>query len=361
MGNIKFLKGNEAVAYAAIHSGCDGYFGYPITPQTEVIETLMAQEPWNTTGMIVVQAESEVASVNMLYGAAAAGKRALTSSSSPGMSLMCEGITYLAGANLPCVIVDVTRGGPGLGTIQPAQSDYFQVVKGGGHGDYNCIVLAPASVQDMYDFVFTSFDLAFKYRVPVVMLADGVIGQMMEKVVFAEPIPRLTEEQILEKYGDWAVTGRVGGKKQNVVSSLELQPIDQENANKFLQKKYQTIRDTEQRAEKFMCDDAEYFFVAYGSSARICQKSVEILRAEGVKVGLIRLISLFPFPVDTLASVVEQAKGFLTVEMSCGQMIDDVKLAIKCAREVNHYGRFGGEIHSPEEVVAGFKEYYGDK
>ena len=358
MGEIKFLKGNEAVAHAAILSGCDGYFGYPITPQTEVIETLMALEPWKTTGMVVLQAESEVASINMLYGAAAAGKKAMTSSSSPGISLMCEGLTYLAGANLPCVIVDVTRGGPGLGTIQPAQSDYFQIVKGGGHGDYNCIVLAPASVQDMHDFVFTSFDLAFKYRVPVIMLADGVIGQMMERVELADPLPRLTEEEVFEKHGSWAATGRRGGRKQNTISSLELLSSSQEKANIFLQNKYKTIKETEQRAEMYMCDDAEYFFVAYGSSARICQKSVELLREEGVKVGLIRLITLFPFPTDALNSILPQAKGFLAVEMSCGQMVEDVKLAINCAREVHHFGRFGGEIHSPEEVVASFKQHY---
>lgn len=358
MGEIKFLKGNEAVAYAAIRCGCDGYFGYPITPQTEIIETLMEMRPWEETGMVVLQAESEVASINMLYGGAAAGKRVMTSSSSPGISLMCEGISYLAGANLPCVIVDISRGGPGLGTIQPSQSDYFQIVKGGGHGDYRCIVLAPASVQEMHDFVFTAFDLAFQYRIPVFILADGIIGQMMEKVEIADQIPRLTEEEVFERYGEWAATGRRNGREHKTVTSLSLEAVKQEQTNILLQEKYAEITARESRFEEFMCDDADYIMVAYGSSARICMSSVEALRSEGIKVGVLRPITLYPFPAKELQRLAKTAKGFLSVEMSTGQMIEDVKLSIECSKPVYHYGRFGGSIHSPGEVTAAFKEHF---
>ncbi|MEG1648297.1 MAG: 3-methyl-2-oxobutanoate dehydrogenase subunit VorB, partial [Rikenellaceae bacterium] len=278
MGEIKFLKGNEAIAYAAVRCGCDGYFGYPITPQTEIIETLMEMRPWESTGMVVVQAESETASINMLYGGAAAGKKVMTSSSSPGISLMCEGISYLAGANLPCVIVDISRGGPGLGTIQPSQSDYFQIVKGGGHGDYHSIVLAPASVQEMHDFIFIAFDLAFKYRIPVFLLADGLIGQMMEKVELADQKRRLTDDEIFQRHGTWAATGKRDGRKRNIVTSLSLDAAVQEQNNIRLQEKYAEIKANETRSEEYMCDDAEYIMVAYGSSARICMNAVETLR-----------------------------------------------------------------------------------
>lgn len=358
MGKVKFLKGNEAIAYAAVLSGCDGYFGYPITPQTEVIETLMKMRPWEDTGMIVVQAESETASVNMLYGGASAGKKVMTSSSSPGISLMTEGISYMAGAELPCVIVDVARGGPGLGTIQPAQSDYFQIVKGGGHGDYNLIVLAPASVQDMHDFVFTAFELAFKYRTPVVVLSDGLIGQMMEKVELAEQMPRMSEDEIFEKYGDWAVTGKRGKRQKNLITSVALDPLVQEEHNHHLQRKYNEIRRNEVRYEEYLCEDADYIIVAYGSSARISHKVVETLRQEGVKVGLFRPITLFPFPAERLNELSNSAKGFLTVEHSAGQMIEDVKLSIECKKPVYHYGRYGGAIHSPGEVLEAFKGYF---
>ena len=238
MGEIKLMKGNEVIAEAAIRCGADGYFGYPITPQSEVMETLMERQPWLTTGMVVVQAESEVSSINMVYGGASCGKKVMTSSSSPGISLMCEGMTYLAGAELPCVVVNVTRGGPGLGTIQPAQSDYFQAVKGGGHGDYKTIVLAPASVQEMHDFVFDAFDLAFKDRNPVMILSDGVIGQMMEKVELADQRPRWTDEEIRQMHSSWATTGKTADREANIITSLELDPYAQESFNYKIFEKY---------------------------------------------------------------------------------------------------------------------------
>lgn len=358
MGEVKFMKGNEVVAHAAVRCGCDGYFGYPITPQTEVIETLMELEPWNTTGMVVVQCESETASINMVYGGASAGKRVMTSSSSPGVSLMCEGLTYLAGAELPSVILNVARGGPGLGTIQPSQSDYFQAVKGGGHGDYHAIVLAPASVQDMYDFVELSFDLAFKYLTPVIILSDGVIGQMMEKVTLKEFTPRLTEDEIFEKYGSWATTGKRGRATKNLITSVSLDPLDQEAFNHKLQAKYRQICEDEVRYEEYKLEDAEYMIVAYGSSARISMKAVDDLRAEGVKVGLLRPITLYPFPYDRIKSRRDTLKGFLSVEMSAGQMVEDVRLAVEGHSKVDHFGRYGGAIHSPHEVVAYFKQTF---
>jgi len=267
---VKLMKGNEAIAHAAIRCGCDGYFGYPITPQSEVMETLMEVEPWKETGMVVLQAESEVSSINMVYGGAATGKKVMTSSSSPGVSLMQEGISYLAGAELPALIVNVMRGGPGLGTIQPSQSDYFQTTKGGGHGDYRLIALAPASVQEMADFVGLAFDLAFKYRNPAIILADGVIGQMMEKVVLPDYKPRRTDEEI-EKQCPWAATGRKMSRKNNIITSLELKPEVMEQNNLRFQAKYKQIEENEVRYEEILCDDAEYLLVAFGCSARICR------------------------------------------------------------------------------------------
>ena len=349
MGDIKLMTGNEVLAHAAVRCGCDGYFGYPITPQSEVMETLMEEKPWETTGMVVIQAESEVASINMVYGGAACGKRVMTSSSSPGLSLMCEGLSYLAGAELPCVIVNVQRGGPGLGTIQPSQSDYFQAVKGGGHGDYHLIVLAQNSVQEMCDFVPLAFDLAFKYRNPALILTDGIIGQMMEKVVLPEQQPRRTAEQVVAECGDWATTGR-SGRKSNVVTSLELDPYVQEKVNEHLQAKYQAIRDNEVRFEKIMCDDADYLIVAYGSSARISSKVVEMSREKGIKVGILRPITLFPFPTEAIAELANQVKGILVPELNAGQMIEDVRLAVNGKVEVEHFGRMGGVIYSPGEV-----------
>ena len=350
MGELRLMKGNEAIAEAAIRCGVDGYFGYPITPQSEIMETLMDLRPWETTGMVVLQAESETASINMVYGGAGCGKKVMTSSSSPGVSLMQEGMTYLAGAELPCLVVNVSRGGPGLGTIQPAQSDYFQSVKGGGHGDYKVIVLASASVQEMADFVELGFDLAFKYRNPAMILADGVIGQMMEKVMLKPHKPRWTEAELIENC-PWATTGKPASRERNVITSLELESARQEVFNHKLQAKYQTIREQEVRFEEINCDDAEYLIVAYGSSARICQKAVELARAKGINVGLFRPITLFPFPNKQLLAYANRVKGILSVEMSAGQMVEDVKLAVECKVPVTHYGRFGGMIPSPEEVL----------
>ncbi len=355
MRELKLMKGNEAIAEAAIRYGVDGYFGYPITPQSEVMETLMAMRPWETTGMVVLQAESEVASINMLYGGAGSGKRVMTSSSSPGISLMQEGISYIAGAELPCVIVNVVRGGPGLGTIQPSQSDYFQAVKGGGHGDYKLIVLAPSSVQEMVDFVGLAFDLAFKYRNPAMILSDGVIGQMMEKVEFDEYKPRWTREEIIAK-NPWAATGKPPTRERNIITSLHLQAVDQEKQNIKLQAKYKEIQEKEVRYETYLCDDAEYLIVAFGSSARISKKSVEIAREKGIKVGLLRPITLFPFPYKEIGAYTDQVKGILTVEMNAGQMVEDVRLAVEGKVKVEHYGRMGGMISSPDEVENALEE-----
>ncbi len=350
MGELRLMKGNEAIGEAAIRAGVDAYFGYPITPQSEVIEYLMAEKPHERTGMVVLQAESEIAAINMIYGAAGAGKKAMTSSSSPGISLKMEGISYLAGAELPAVILNVVRGGPGLGTIQPSQADYFQATKGGGHGDYKMIVLAPASVQEMADFVKTAFDLAFKYRGPVMILSDGVIGQMMEKVELFEPIPRKNTEQI-EKDTPWATTGRKNGRERNIITSLDLDPSKQEQHNIHLQEKYEKMRKDETRFEEIECDDAEYLFVAYGSSARIAQKSVQAAREKGIKVGLLRPITLFPFPTGKIRELLTHVKGVLSVEMSAGQMVEDVRLAVEGKVPVEHYGRMGGMIPSPDELV----------
>jgi 2-oxoglutarate ferredoxin oxidoreductase subunit alpha len=346
------LKGNEAIAIAAIRCGCDGYFGYPITPQSEILETLAEMNPEKDTGMIVLQAESEVAAINMLYGGAGCGKKVMTSSSSPGISLMTEGISYIAGAELPCVIVDVMRGGPGLGTIQPAQSDYFQITKGGGHGDYRTLTLAPASVQEMNDFVALSFDLAFKYRTPVVILSDGVIGQMMEKVELSPIKPRWTDEEIVKLHGDWATTGKTSDRKRNIVTSLDLDPHRQEQFNAKLQRKYQEIERNEVRYESLLCDDAEYLIIAYGLSARVSQKAMELAREDGIKVGLIRPVTLFPYPYGAIEKIVPQIKGILTVEMSAGQMVEDVSLAVRNKVPLYFHGRTGGMLPSPDDILA---------
>lgn len=355
MGELRLMKGNEAVAEAAIRAGCDGYFGYPITPQSEVMEYLMAQKPYETTGMVVLQAESETASINMLYGGAGTGKMVMTSSSSPGISLMQEGISYMAGAELPALIVNVVRGGPGLGTIQPSQADYFQAVKGGGHGDYKMIVLAPASVQEMSDFVKTGFDLAFKYRTPVMILSDGAIGQMMEKVELFDPIPRRTEAQLIEQC-PWAATGKPKTRDHIIITSLDLDPAGQERVNLKLQAKYRTIEQNEVQYEEIACEDAEYVFVAFGLSARICQKSIQLAREKGIKVGLFRPITLFPFPEKEIRQLSKKVKGMLVVEMNAGQMIEDVKLAIGCDLKIEHFGRFGGIIPAPDEVVKALEQ-----
>ncbi|MBU8893494.1 MAG: 3-methyl-2-oxobutanoate dehydrogenase subunit VorB [Bacteroidales bacterium] len=357
MKELRLMKGNEAIAEAAIRAGVDGYFGYPITPQSEVLEYLMLEKPEERTGMVVLQAESEVAAINMVYGGAGAGKMVMTSSSSPGISLKQEGITYLAGAELPCMILNVVRGGPGLGTIQPAQSDYFQAVKGGGHGDYRLIVLAPASVQEMYDFVELSFDLAFKYRNPALILSDGAIGQMMEKVEIGEQKARLTDAQVKERC-PWATTGKDDNRERNIITSLDLDPNQQEIFNEKLQAKYKVIEENEVRFEEIQTEDAEYLFVAYGTSSRICQKSIQLAREKGIKVGLFRPITLFPFPVERLKELSKKVKGILSVEMSAGQMVEDVKLAVECKVPVEHYGRMGGIIPTPGEVVEALEQKF---
>lgn len=351
---VTLMKGNEAIARAAIRCGVDGFFGYPITPQSEIIETLSLDKPWETTGMVVLQAESEVASINMVYGAAGAGKRAFTSSSSPGVALMQEGIAYMAGAEIPGVVVNVQRGGPGLGTIQPSQSDYFQATRGGGNGDYNVIVLAPASVQEMADFVDLAFTLAFKYRNPAMILSDGVIGQMMERVVLPPYKPRRTEEEI-RKECPWATFGRTKDREPNIITSLELKPEAMEERNIHLQEKYRKIRETEVRYETMQCDDAEYVIVAFGSAARIAQKSIEIARAEGIKVGLFRPITLWPFPSEQIAAVAVGKKGVLVAEINAGQMVQDVRLAIDGKEPVEYFGRLGGIVPEPNEIVDALK------
>lgn len=351
---VKLMKGNEAIAHALIRCGADAFFGYPITPQTEIIETLSALKPWETTGMVVVQAESEVASINMVYGGAGAGKRCVTTSSSPGVSLMQEGISYMAGAEIPGVIVNVQRGGPGLGTIQPSQSDYFQSTRGGGNGDYYVIVLAPNSVQEMADFVDLSFELAFKYRCPTMILSDGVIGQMMEKVVLPDEKPRLSDEEVKKRY-PWATFGRTPDRDPNIMTSLELKPEVMEERNLALQAKYEEIRNNEVRYETQQCEDADYIIVSFGSAARIGEKAMELAREEGLKVGLFRPITLWPFPTKQIEELAKNKKGILVSEFNAGQMVEDVRLAVNGAIPVEHFGRLGGIVPSPEEIVDALK------
>lgn len=351
---ITLMKGNEAIAHAAIRCGCDGYFGYPITPQSEVLETLAAEKPWETTGMVVLQAESEVSSINMVYGGAASGKKVMTSSSSPGISLMQEGISYMAGAELPALIVNVSRGGPGLGTIQPSQADYFQTVKGGGHGDYRLITLAPASVQEMADFVDLAFELAFRYRNPAMILSDGAIGQMMEKVALPPFKPRRTEEEIAREC-PWATTGRIGMRKPNIITSLELRSEEMEQNNLRIQAKYRVIEEKEVRYEEYLTEDAEYLIVAFGSAARIAKKVIAIAREQGIKVGLLRPITLWPFPYAKIGELGKKVKGILSLEINAGQMVEDIRLAVECRVPVKWYGRLGGIIPEPEEVLEQIK------
>ena len=345
---VVLMKGNEAIAHAAIRCGADGYFGYPITPQSEVLETLAELKPWETTGMVVLQAESEVAAINMVYGGAGSGKMVLTSSSSPGVSLKQEGISYIAGAELPCLIVNVMRGGPGLGTIQPSQADYFQTVKG-------LIALAPASVQEMADFVALGFELAFKYRNPAIILADGVIGQMMEKVVLPAQKPRRTDEEII-KQCPWATTGRTKGRKPNIITSLELKPEAMEINNLRFQAKYREIEENEVRFEEINCEDAEYLIIAFGSMARIGQKAMEMAREKGIKVGILRPITLWPFPTQAIAAYADKVKGMLVTELNAGQMIEDVRLAVNGKIKVEHFGRLGGIVPDPDEIVTALEE-----
>ncbi len=358
MKELRLMKGNEAMAEAAIRCGADGYFGYPITPQSEVLEYLMAEQPWRRTGMVVLQAESEVASINMLYGGASTGKKVLTSSSSPGISLMQEGISYLAGAELPCLVINVVRGGPGLGDIQPSQSDYFQAVKGGGHGDYHLYVIAPSSVQESSDFVKKAFEVAFKYRIPAMILSDGAIGQMMEKVELFEQMERRTDEEVIAECGSWATTGKTPDREHNIITSLDLIPERLEAHNHKLQAKYKEMEENEVIFEEIQCDDADYVIVAYGTSARISQKVVQLAREKGYKLGLMRPITLWPFPKAKIASYGETKKGIMVVEMSEGQMVEDVRLNINGKIPVEFYGRSGGMIPTPDEVLTAFEKHF---
>ena len=342
MAEKVLMKGNEAIAEAAIQAGCRHYFGYPITPQTELAAYMAKRMP--KIGGVFLQAESEIAAINMVYGVAGTGKRVMTSSSSPGISLKQEGISYIAGADLPALIINVQRGGPGLGGIQPSQSDYFQATKGGGHGDYHLIVLAPASVQEMADLTVKGFDLSEKYRVPAMLLADGTMGQMMEAV----SLPEVTSEPHDKS---WAVTGTMGKRKHNIINSLYLNPEKLEQKNYERYERYAQIEQNECMWEEFMMEDAEFCVVAFGIAARVSKNAVIAARKEGIKVGMIRPITLWPFPGKVLARAAETCKAFLSVELSMGQMIEDVKLSIDCKRPVSLCNRTGGMIPSPEQVL----------
>ena len=350
MAEKVLMKGNEAIAEAAIKAGCRHYFGYPITPQTEVAAYMAKRMP--KIGGVFLQAESEISAINMVYGVAGTGMRVMTSSSSPGISLKQEGISYIAGADLPALIVNVQRGGPGLGGIQPSQSDYFQATKGGGHGDYRLIVLAPASVQEMADMTVLAFDLAEKYRVPSMLLADGTMGQMMEPVELPEVDYKPTEK-------DWTVTGTQMKRKHNIVNSLYLLPEELEKTNLERFERYKTIEENEARYESFMMEDAEYCVVAFGIASRVSKNAVIAARNMGIKVGMIRPITLWPFPKKPFAEAAEKVKGFLSVELSMGQMIEDVKLAIECKKPVSLCNRVGGMIPTPEQVLESIKKMAG--
>lgn len=345
------MKGNEALAEAAIRTGCRHFFGYPITPQTELAAYMSKKMP--KIGGTYLQAESEIAAINMVLGASSAGVRAMTSSSSPGISLKTEGISYIAGSDVPALIINVQRGGPGLGGIQPSQADYWQATKATGHGDFQILVFAPSTVQEMVDFVSLAFDLGDKYRMPAMILADGMLGQMMEPVEFKNQ----GECAKIEK--PWALTGHQFKRPHNVVNSLYLKPADLERLVKERFERYETIKKTEQRAEEYLVDDAEVVVVAYGASSRVARSAVNAARAEGIKAGLIRPITLWPFPTDALQRAAQHVKKFLAVEMSMGQMVDDVRLAIHDQKPVEFYGRTGGMIPTPAEVLGAVKKAGG--
>ena len=342
MAEKVLMKGNEAIAEAAILAGCRHYFGYPITPQTEIAAYMAKKMP--KIGGCFLQAESEVAAINMVYGVASTGKRVMTSSSSPGISLKAEGLSYMAGSDLPALVVNVQRGGPGLGGIQPSQSDYFQATRGGGHGDYHMIVLAPSSVQEMADLTIKGFDLAEKYRMTSMILADGTIGQMMEPV-------ELSEVKVNEYDKSWAVTGTKCERKHNIINSLSLIPDELEQLNFARYEKYKTIEETEAMYEEYMMDDAEICVCAFGIAARVAKNAIVKAREQGIKVGLIRPITLWPFPKAPFAKAADKVKSFISVELSMGQMIEDVKLATECKKNVYLCNRAGGMIPSPEQVL----------
>jgi len=337
------MKGNEAIAEAAVRAGCDAYFGYPITPQTEVLEYMSRRMP--ELGRAFVQAESELGAINMVYGAACTGVRVMTTTSSPGFSLMQEGMSYIAMSFVPCVVVNIMRGGPGLGNIQPAQGDYFQMTKGGGHGDYNPLVLAPSTVQETVDLVIEAFDLAEKYRQPVTVIADGLIGQIMEPVELPELKPPVRKEH------PWALTG-AQGRKKNIITSLFLGAQNLERENLKLQEIVRQIQANEVRYAEFEMEGAEVIVVAYGTAGRIVQTAVKQARAGGMPVGLFRPISMFPFPYERLNQVAEKARQILVVELSAGQMIEDVRLATNCRLPISFYGKMGGIVPLPEDIYA---------
>ena len=342
MAERVLMKGNEAIAEAAIRAGCRHYFGYPITPQTEIAAYMAKKMP--KIGGVFLQAESEIASINMVYGAAAAGMRVMTSSSSPGISLKAEGLSYIAGSDVPAFVVNVQRGGPGLGGIQPSQSDYFQATKGGGHGDYRMIVLAPASVQEMASLTIKGFNLADKYLMTSMILADGTIGQMMEPISFED-----AEIEAYEK--PWALTGHENKRKHNIVNSLYLQPDALEKTNFERYERYAVIEENEPLWEEYMMEDAEICVVAFGIASRVAKNAVVAARAEGIKVGLIRPITLWPFPTKALRAAADKCKAFVSVELNMGQMIEDVRLATECKRPVTLCNRAGGMIPSPDQVL----------
>ena len=344
MAEKVLMKGNEAIAEAALRAGCLHYFGYPITPQTE-LTAYMAKRLPKTEGGVFLQAESEIAAINMVYGVASTGKRVMTSSSSPGVSLKQEGISYIAGADLPAVIVNVQRGGPGLGGIQPSQSDYFQATKGGGHGDYHLIVLTPSSVQEMADLTSLAFDLADKYRCPAMLLADGTMGQMMEPVALPEP-----HKSVIDK--PWAVTGTQMKREHNIVNSLYLSPEVLEKTNFERFERYAEIEKNEVRYESYLMDDAEYCIVAFGIAARVAKNAITAMRKEGLKVGLIRPITVWPFPKKAIREAADKVKGFVCVELSMGQMIEDVRLAEQCLRPVVLCNRAGGMIPGVDQIMS---------
>ncbi len=347
MSEKVLMKGNEAIAEAAIRGGCRAFFGYPITPQNEIPEYMSARMP--EVGGVFIQSESEVAAINMVYGAGGTGVRAMTSSSSPGISLKQEGISYICGAEIPCVIVNMVRSGPGLGGIQPAQCDYFQAVKGGGHGDYKMLVYGPNSVQECMDLMYNAFDKAFEYRVPVMILGDGMLGQIMEPVVLP-PMKDMSKDI----RPDWATDGTRFGKEHRVINSLYIQPDELEAVNHKLFAKYAMLEQKETLCEEYLCDDAEIILTAYGTVARIVKSAVDILRSQGKKFCMIRPITLFPFPTAVYEKIANYAsvKEFISVELSMGQMIEDVKLSVNGKKTVKFYGRCGGNVMTAEDIVA---------
>jgi len=349
----QLMKGNEAIVRSAILAGCRAFYGYPITPASEIAEAAALYMP--RAGGVFLQAESEVAAINMIYGAAGAGVRSMTASSGPGISLMQEGLSYIACAELPCLVANVNRGGPGLGTIQPAQGDYFQSVKGGGHGDYPRIVLAPASVQEAIDLTMLSFDLAEKYRMITMVIADGSIGQMMEPIQFPEMKP------VQRKDWDWATNGRMGKRERRILTSIYLDPYQEEKANLRLLGRWKQVQADEVRYKEYFLDDAEFVVIGFGTAGRVSLSAVRAARQEGIKVGLLRPVTVSPFPLDVIDELVKHVSGVLVVEMNSGQMLEDVRLAVRGRVPVEFYGRMGGVVPFPDEVLSEIHRMVSDK